>query len=436
MGSCPLIEGYIQAGKASRGTDSRLYLPDGWRIRVQGTCFLRECLDRLPALAPAPPSSVVTSGIFSVTNSTTDAILDIKPLVFMAPVDQDSVEESDPALADPDFQAYIANAWATFQADRKDKGKRVRFDSVEMPAQKTGHPGPLAASVAEEVISPPIKAMWSKSATPPKVPAPVANRPPSSTPPSTSIPFQNDSANTPSFNPQGQFRYLFPLKDETAPKCLLDRVLATTVLVPVQELIAVAPEVHKQLKDLSMAKHIPVSTNTVQVNELAGRDPSEVDWAFGDRVHQSDDGLIVVHHSVPLRSPEAKIVGTGRSILGVLDSGSKIVAMPKQVWEDLGLPVWSDHVMTMSNANTSTESTLGVVENLHLDFGAGEICLQVQVVPRANFDLLLGQPFHCLLSASTEDFLDSSQTITLRDPNLGKAYKLPTRAWTKGCLCC
>ena len=159
------------------------------------------------------------------------------------------------------------------------------------------------------------------------------------------------------------------------------------MLVPVRELIAVAPEVRKQLKDLSTAKHIPVSTNTVQVNELAGCDPGEVDRAFSDRGHQSDDGLIVAHHSVPLWSLEAKIVGTSWSIL---DSGSEIVTMPKRVWEDLGLPVRSDHVMTMSNANTSTESTLGVVENLCLDFGAGEICLQVQVVPRANFDLLLG----------------------------------------------
>jgi hypothetical protein len=208
------------------------------------------------------------------------------------------------------------------------------------------------------------------------------------------------------------------------------------VPVPIRELIAVAPDVRKQLKDLSTAKRIPVSANTVQVNELAGRDPGEVDRTFGDRVHRSDDGLIVAHHSVPLRSLEAKIVGTGRSILGVLDSGSEIVAMPKRVWEDLGLPVRSDHVMTMSNANTSTESTLGVVENLRLDFGAGEVCLQVQVVPRANFDLLLGRPFHCLLSASTEDFPDGSQTITLRDPNSGKAYKLPTRAWTEGCPRC
>ena len=162
------------------------------------------------------------------------------------------------------------------------------------------------------------------------------------------------------------------------------------MLVLVRELIAVAPEVRKQLKDLSTAKRISVSTNTVQVNELAGRDPGEVDHAFSDRMHRSDNGLIMVNHSVPLRSLEAKIVRTSWSILGVLDSGFEIVAMPKWMWEDLGLPVWSNHVMTMSNANTSTESTLGVVENLCLDIGASEICLQVQVVPRANFDLLLG----------------------------------------------
>ena len=65
MGSCPLVEGYIQAGKASRGTNGCLYLPDSRCIpHVQGTCCLHKCLDRLPALAPAPPSSVVTLAYF------------------------------------------------------------------------------------------------------------------------------------------------------------------------------------------------------------------------------------------------------------------------------------------------------------------------------------------------------------------------------------
>ena len=43
--------------------------------------------------------------------------------------------------------------------------------------------------------------------------------------------------------------------------------------------------------------------------------------------------------------------------------------MPKQVWERLGLPICSDHTMTMSSTNTSTDATLGVLENLPLNFG-------------------------------------------------------------------
>ena len=91
-----------------------------------------------------------------------------------------------------------------------------------------------------------------------------------------------------------------------------------------------APDIRKQLKDFATAKHIPISTNTVQVNKLAGRDPRAVDRAFGSCVHHSDDGLIIAHHSVPLQSLEVKIIGTGRTILGVLDSGSEIIAMPKR----------------------------------------------------------------------------------------------------------
>ena len=130
------------------------------------------------------------------------------------------------------------------------------------------------------------------------------------------------------------------------------------------------------------------------------------------------------------------MVGTGRMINAVLDSGSEIVAMSKRIWEGLGPPVRSDHVMTISNTNTSTESTIGVVENLALDFGTGEVYLQVQVVPHTNFNLLLRRPFQCLLSAKTNDFPEGSQLITLHDPDSGKAYKILTRAWTEGCPRC
>ena len=89
--------------------------------------------------------------------------------------------------------------------------------------------------------------------------------------------------------------------------------------------------------------------------------------------------------------------------MSILDSGSEVVVMPKCIWEDLGLPLCSDHVLQMMSANTSINLTIGVLENLALNSGAGEVLLQVQIMGCANFDLLLGQPFHCLMSVTTED---------------------------------
>ena len=46
--------------------------------------------------------------------------------------------------------------------------------------------------------------------------------------------------------------------------------------------------------------------------------------------------------------------------------------------------------MNMLSANTSIDTMLGVLENVVINFGAGEVMMQVQILARANFDLLLG----------------------------------------------
>jgi hypothetical protein len=90
----------------------------------------------------------------------------------------------------------------------------------------------------------------------------------------------------------------------------------------------------------------------------------------------------------------------------------------------------------MESVNTSTNETLGVVENLPLDFGTGDMLFQVQIVETANFDVLLGRPFHMLTSCKTEDSLCGDQDITLIDPNTGKMICIPTEPWLKKCPGC
>ena len=360
-------------------TDGRLYLPGGrWIPCIPGCKGIQGCIDQIeaentamsqnPAAAPmSAPHEIsgqggrdlllhMTARLFLVAEPI-DTILEINPSAFMNMVQVSPSLE----LTDPEFQPYIAQAWANFQADRtsKDasstpsKGKRVRFNGVVIPPRTSRSTDPCTASVSEEqeIFSPEVQ--WSsqaaaaRSARPATLPidswihnlkatdSSRSNQPSSSMPSSTS----SNANSSSSFVPSSQYRYSFPLKDETASKWMLDNVLAASVKVPVKDLFAVAPDFRKQFREITATKCIAALTNVVQVNELSGRDPELVEREYGDRILWNDEGLIVAHHNLPLCCIEASISGTERSLTCVLDSGSKVVAMPKCIWQQLGLPI-------------------------------------------------------------------------------------------------
>ena len=66
-------------------------------------------------------------------------ILDIDPSAFLTTAMSTTDYPPMPIVEDVDFQPYIAQAWAAFQADRvlKDKSKKcLRFDGVKIPPCK------------------------------------------------------------------------------------------------------------------------------------------------------------------------------------------------------------------------------------------------------------------------------------------------------------
>ncbi|KIO14599.1 hypothetical protein M404DRAFT_17478 [Pisolithus tinctorius Marx 270] len=225
----------------------------------------------------------------------------------------------------------------------------------------------------------------------------------------------------PAAHNQNQYHYLFPLEDEAVPKHIMECILKTSIAMPVKELFAVAPEFRKQFRDITMAKCVTankievVRSNDegVQVNELTSHGPQRTVCGYRDRIIRSDDGSIVAHHTLPLHCIEAKVPGTDITINCILDSSSEIIAMPRHIWEKIGLPLHCNHLMTMMSANMSKDTTVGILENLKLDFRARPVMLQVQVIEHANFDMLLGCLFICLMSAVTNDYPDGRQWITL-----------------------
>ncbi|KIO00577.1 hypothetical protein M404DRAFT_29503 [Pisolithus tinctorius Marx 270] len=140
------------------------------------------------AVTPAALRNVATQGtanLFCIAHPEVDVQLEIQPSAFLNTV-QDA-DEPVADLANPDFQAYVAQAWATYQADKGNKGavipcrKKAHFDGVEITARPVARPAnpprvdPCAATVEEEIISPGVQSSCATcQASKPSTPAPTS----------------------------------------------------------------------------------------------------------------------------------------------------------------------------------------------------------------------------------------------------------------------
>ena len=233
-----------------------------------------------------------------------------------------------------------------------------------------------------------------------------------------------------------QYKYQSPAEDAGLVKAVFDRVMNGTVEVSQKELLALAPELRRQVKDLTTTKRVPLVGVGANLHELAGEEHEVANFSNVSQDHDleqqsryevREDGTVVVgEDSLPLRCMDVKVADWG-PVECILDSGSQIVAMRKEIWEKIGEPIRSDKIMIMEAANKTKSETMGVLENLKISVGPVELRLQVQVMKDAPYDMLLGRPFYALAQCVTKDYTSGDQYITITDPNTKHEIMIPTR---------
>lgn len=225
--------------------------------------------------------------------------------------------------------------------------------------------------------------------------------------------------------PNTQFKYVTPIESAA----LLDRVthkaMDTSIQLSLRELLAISPDIRKVMKEQISTKQIvphgSVTTTPAQVGVV-----NTLMAALPERT----DGLVVANHSEKLRAIDVVLNGT-RTVEAIMDEGSQIIGLRRDIWEDIGLPVRRDHLVTMETANSALETSVGLLQDLKLTVGGYNFYVQVQVVENAAYEMLLGLPFHVLTQGSTKFFGDGSSHLTLNDPNTGAVIMIPTRERNK-----
>ncbi|HEX4714522.1 MAG TPA: retropepsin-like aspartic protease, partial [Ktedonobacteraceae bacterium] len=132
-------------------------------------------------------------------------------------------------------------------------------------------------------------------------------------------------------------------------------------------------------------------------------------------------------YSLPLQEIDI-LVGGHSTVAGVIDPGSQIVAIRKDLADEVTAGINPGVRLEMEGANGATNWTLGCAEHLAMQVGDIPFTLHAHVVEHAPFRLLLGRPCQHLLLCSLEDKPDGHVNITARDPrNRDRKISVPTR---------
>jgi hypothetical protein len=100
--------------------------------------------------------------------------------------------------------------------------------------------------------------------------------------------------------------------------------------------------------------------------------------------------------------------------------------MSKSVAVDLEIPWDPDITVQMQSANRSLEQTLGLAKNVPFLFGHITVYLQIHIMERPAYKVLLGRPFDTITESVVKNARDGGQSLTLTDPNTGERCVMHT----------
>ena len=129
--------------------------------------------------------------------------------------------------------------------------------------------------------------------------------------------------------------------------------------------------------------------------------------------------VVVAAESHAFQAVYPLINGVGE-VESLLDPGSQIVSMSRDVATTLQVTWDPDITVHMESANKILEKTLGLAKNVPFMFGPITIYLQVHVIERVAYKVLLGWPFDTITESEVKNSKDGSQSLTLTDLNTGE----------------
>jgi hypothetical protein len=398
---CLKLVDYISKGWCKRDQDNQIVVADGTKVtpRLAPGRDIKERIDNWRKMNPTV--GTVSTNVVEVHTIETSKIEEVDEKYIDTGVTYATKREME------DIEMYEALA-----ATAMKKAEEVRKKSGAQGNGKSTGPTTRSMSSKEAEIG-------------------AAKQEAAKQAPTTRTHTSNEKQGTTPGQNGSQYKYVSAIEDPKIIEAVARRGLNSSMTLTMHELLAISPEIRKYTRDLISTKRVGPGTNsnTINVNHVAETRSSQYPkhlHSDGCSLPHTPENLVVAKHMEQLRAIDVELEG-GVSVEALIDNGSMILALRRDKWEQLGIPVRADHLMRMQSANLTSNDTMGLLHNLPITIGGYKFYVQVQVVDDAPYELLLGLPFYSLTEATVKHSFDGSSRLTLTDPNTGAIISIPTK---------
>lgn len=278
--------------------------------------------------------------------------------------------------------------------------------------------------------------------------------------------------------PVKNYRNMAPVEARVNVDDVLNRVLSGGASVSHEELLALSPQYRNACRDMIKPRRIPIeeltkknnlvettieddsddrnvseskstSVELVSVNldmlaepekvvrTVQERDGTELQtWTVQDPILQYLESLpenererqvFVGRESESLRVIPALVNGV-REEEALLDGGSQIISISQEAAIASQIAWDPDTTINMQSANGQIEKTCGLARDVPFRMGSVTVYLQVHVVRKPAYRVLLGRPFDVLTESVIKNSANGDQMVIIKDPNTSARAALPTYA--------
>ncbi|KAJ7245515.1 hypothetical protein C8J57DRAFT_1524229 [Mycena rebaudengoi] len=162
-------------------------------------------------------------------------------------------------------------------------------------------------------------------------------------------------------------KYKAPIEDTVNTEAIMCWVLNLPLMITVREFYAFSVEARKHIRELVTTKKVPtvdVTYNTANGEPLS--DPQYIlKYNVGEGEFMEENLTSSEIDSLCVIRPK---INDMFQVEGILDQGSEIIAMNRTIWQKLGMALNPKKILNMQSANSQSNTTEGVIQNLKFTF--------------------------------------------------------------------